>query len=99
MSRIVKLERAKADIDEIWDYIADDSEDRAKAFVKTIDKKLRTIAGRPNIGRARDELEEGIRSFPIGKYIVFYRPLPDGIEVIRVLHSARDLDAVFDESE
>ena len=38
----------------------------------------------------------GIRSMPFGRYVIFYAPFVDGIDIIRVLHSARDIDAVFD---
>lgn len=37
-----------------------------------------------------------VRSMPFGRYVTFYEPLADGIDVVRVLHSARDIDAVFD---
>lgn len=47
------------------------------------------------MGRARPELGPAIRSFPIGKYVVFYEPIQDGIDVFRVLSGARDVDAVF----
>jgi toxin ParE1/3/4 len=47
------------------------------------------------MGRSRDELLPGLRSFPFGRYILFYLPLTDGVDLIRVLHSARDIDAVF----
>ena len=95
MPVIIKRPRARSDLAEIWDYIADDSEARADAFIDTIDRKFQALAGRPNMGRQRDELAEGLRSFPVGRYVIFYRVLPDGIEVVRVLHGARDLDAVF----
>jgi toxin ParE1/3/4 len=49
----------------------------------------------PMMGRARDEIEQGLRSFPFGRYVIFYMPSDDGIDVVRVLHSARDIDAVF----
>jgi toxin ParE1/3/4 len=47
------------------------------------------------MGTARDNLAPGLRSFPVGNYLVFYRITPEGIEVARVLHGARDLRAVF----
>ena len=47
------------------------------------------------MGRARDELAPDVRSFPFGRYVIFYMPLDDGIDVVRVLHGARDVDAVF----
>jgi toxin ParE1/3/4 len=95
MPVIVKRPRAKADLSEIWDYIADDCEARADAFIDTIDRKIRALAEQPNMGRARDELETGLRSFPVGRYIIFYLSLPEGVEIVRVLHGARDLDAIF----
>ncbi len=95
MPVIAKLPRAKADLVEIWDYIADDSEERADAFIATIDQKFQALAGRPNMGRLREELAERLRSFPVGRYVIFYRPISEGIEIVRVLHGARDLDAIF----
>jgi len=90
MPVIIKRPRAKIDLIEIWDYIADDSEARADAFIDRIDQKFRTLAQRPLIGRLRDELAADLRSFPVGRYVIYYRPLPNG-----VLHSARDLNADF----
>jgi toxin ParE1/3/4 len=101
MPVIIKRPRAKTDLVEIWDYVADDSEAHADAFVEKIDEKFRSLAARPYIGRKRDELGEDLRSFPVGRYVIFYRPLPNGVEIIRVLHGARDLDTIFhfDEGE
>jgi toxin ParE1/3/4 len=95
MPLIIKLSRAKADLAEIWDYIADDSEAQADAFIDTIDLKLRLLAEQPNIGRERNELAENMRSFPLGRYVIFYFVIPSGIEVVRVLHGGRDLEAIF----
>ena len=53
------------------------------------------LAAQPMMGRAREELAPGVRSFPFGRYVVFYMPMDDGIDVVRVLHGARDIDAVF----
>ena len=95
MPVIIKRPRAKSDLVEIWDYIAEDSEARADSFVDQIDKKFKALAQRPGIGRLRDELEESLRSFPVGRYIIFYIPLSNGVEIVRVLHSARDMNADF----
>jgi toxin ParE1/3/4 len=51
------------------------------------------------MGRARQELAASLRSFPFGRYVIFYVPIENGINVVRVLHSARDIDAVFDEGQ
>jgi toxin ParE1/3/4 len=61
--------------------LADDSEARADAFIDTIDRTFTALAARPMVGRARDELAEGLRSFPAGRYVIFYRPIRGGIEV------------------
>ena len=95
MPRITRRPLAEADILEVWDYIADDSIDAADRWVDRLDEQLRLLAAQPMMGRSRDELSLGVRSFPFGRYVVFYAPLDDGIDVIRVLHGARDVDAVF----
>ncbi len=43
----------------------------------------------------RPELGEGIRSFPSGNYVIFYRTVEGGIEIMRVLHGARDIEKIF----
>ncbi|MBM9538791.1 type II toxin-antitoxin system RelE/ParE family toxin [Desulfobulbus alkaliphilus] len=99
MPNILLRPHAKADLVEIWDYIAEDSEARADAFIEVIDQKLQLIAERPNIGRLRDELATSLRSFPVGRYIIFYIPFEEGINVVRVLHGARDFEAVLRDVE
>jgi toxin ParE1/3/4 len=96
MSAIYKRPLAQEDLIEIWEYIADDSIDRADAFIDIIDGKLRTLAAQPMMGRARDELMAGLRSFPVGRYILFYELVTDGIALVRVLHSARDIPSQFE---
>lgn len=88
---------AAADIGEIWDYIAEDSVAQADAWVDRLDGRLRLLATKPLMGRAREELAPGLRSLSFGRYVVFYQPVDDDIDVVRVLHSARDIDAQFAE--
>lgn len=95
MPIIRKRPRAFSDLADIWDYIAEESEERADAFVATIDGKIRILASHPHMGRPRDELVNDLRSWPVGRYVIFYRPLADGVEIIRVLHGARDVEAAF----
>jgi toxin ParE1/3/4 len=95
MPQVTRRPLAETDILEIWDYIADDSLTAADRWVDHLDEQFRVLATQPMMGRARDELALGVRSFPFGRYVVFYVPLDDGIDVVRVLHGARDIDAVF----
>jgi toxin ParE1/3/4 len=83
---------AETDLSDIWDYISADSPERGEKLIRDIYSKLGTIAHNPYIGKARPEIEQDLRSFPVGRYIVFYFPLPEGIDVIRILHGSRDID-------
>jgi toxin ParE1/3/4 len=96
---ILKRPRALLDLAEIWSSVAEDSVTNADRFATQIDKTFRLLAGRPGIGRVRPELYPDLRSFVIGKYVVFYVPLKNGIDVIRVLHGARDIETVFEGEE
>jgi len=53
------------------------------------------LAENPLAGRVREELAPDVRSFPVGNYLLFYRPTQNGVELIRVLHGARDLRRLF----
>jgi len=53
------------------------------------------LADNPGLGRARDELRPGLRSFSAGRFLIFYRPLDNGIQVVRVVHGARDIGGLF----
>lgn len=80
------------DLSEIWSYIAEDSPNQADKFIDSIDGKFHELLHLPRIGRSRNELLPGLCSFPVGRYIIFYLIIPDGIEVVRVLHASRDID-------
>lgn len=95
MTIAVKRSLAELDLLEIWDYIADDSLDRADEFLDRIEGKLQTLARNPGMGRRREELLPGLQSFPIGNYVVFYREIENGIDVIRVLRGSRDIGEIF----
>lgn len=97
MPRVTRRPLAEADVFEIWDYIADGSFEAADRWVDRLDERLRLLATQPLMGRGRDEIEPGMRSFPFGRYVILYVPIGDGIDVVRVLHGARDIDAVFGE--
>lgn len=91
MAHVLKRALAFADLAEIWSYIADDDEAAADRFLDQVEAKLALLATQPYMGRSRPELKPEIRSFPVGRYVVFFLPMPDGIDVVRVLHSAQDI--------
>ena len=95
MARVTLRPQAEVDILEIWEFIAGDNVAAADKWVDDLDEKMALWATQPMMGRARDELAPGIRSLAFGRYVVFFAPLPDGIDVVRVLHGARDIDNTF----
>ena len=88
--------RASADLIEIWSYIADDSAANADAFIDKLYETLQLLGRQPGSGRHREELAPGIQSFPYGRYIIFYRAVGSAIEIVRVLHGAREAESLFD---
>jgi toxin ParE1/3/4 len=44
----------------------------------------------------REELGPGIRGYPIERYVVLYRTTDAGVEIVHVLHGARDIETMFD---
>lgn len=95
MPRVTRRPLAAADIFEIWDYIAEDSLPAADRWIDKLDQQLELLATQPMMGRSREELAARVRSFPFGRYVIFYEPIGDGIDVVRVLHGARDIDTIF----
>ena len=79
--------------------LADDRDERADAFIETIDGKLKVLASHPKIGRIRDELMEGVRSWSIGRSVVFYFPLTNGVDMVRVPHGSREIESAFYEDD
>jgi toxin ParE1/3/4 len=87
--------RASEDLTEIWSYIADDSVENADSFIDKLYETMQVLSRQPGSGRHREELASGIQSFPFGRYIIFYRAVTSRIEIVRVLHGARDIENIF----
>ena len=95
MSQLRISPRASSDLIEIWGYIADDSVTNADTFIDKLYETIQLLAHQSGSGRRREELAPGIQSFPFGRYIIFYRAVTGSIEVVRVLHGARDIESLF----
>lgn len=95
--RVVYLPAAERDIDLIAQYIAADNLEAALRFYEAVQDEARKIAAMPGLGalwfEAGDQLSDlrGCIISGFRKYIIFYRAVSDQIEVVRVLHGARDL--------
>ena len=95
MGLIRRTPTSRNDYRAIWDYIAEHNPTAADAVLREFDAALQVLSDHPHAGRRRPELRPRIRSFPVGSYIIFYRPIRRGVELVRVLHGARDLRRVF----
>jgi toxin ParE1/3/4 len=96
MVKYIITRRAEKDIDEILIYIAADNLDAALALNDRLTELFEMLADNAEAGRERPELKDGIRSFPQGNYLIFYRRWAGSIAIVRVMHGGRDLDEMFD---
>ena len=83
-------------MDEIWLYIAQDNPDAADKYIRAIVSRFPMLASMPLMGRERAELSHLLRSFVVGRHVIFYRLFEGGVEVARVLDGVRDLPPLFE---
>jgi toxin ParE1/3/4 len=95
MLKIVRTPAAVRDLVAITDQIAADSLTAALGFYDEVDRLLTMVAQYPELGEVVDHFSPGLRRFMLGNYLLFYRQVGDEIELIRVLHGARDIDRLF----
>ena len=95
MPLILKTQTAEKDVDEIWNYLYSKSPQGAEKIIHQIEQKLFMLAKNPLSGRSRNDLAIDLRSTPVGHYVIFYKPIKEGILVIRTLHGSRDIESFF----
>lgn len=88
---------AETDIDEILNFLLNEGEEYAKKILSEIGKRLTLLEKNTYLGKPQDDILLNLRSFPAQKYIIFYTPIEDGIEVFRIIHGARNIDGIFDD--
>lgn len=95
MATLMKSPQADQDLLEIWLYIAEDSLENADRFLDKIENTAQRLAEFKDIGRERPELANKLFCFPLDRYVLYYRKMDAGIELVRVLHSSRDIIQIF----
>lgn len=94
---------ARQDLLDIWEFIAHNNIDAADRLREAAFRAFERLAGMPEIGTLRhfnNPVLADLRFWPIlsfRRYLIFYRPTPGGVEIVRVLHSARDMTTIFGE--
>ena len=103
MATVRKRESARRDLIAQWVWYAENASiDTADRFLEAADSTASILASQPETGHrffvSRPELQ-GMRRFPVSggfeKILLFYFPLPDGIEIVRIVHGKRDLEQLL----
>lgn len=96
MKRFILSPRAKADLDDIWDYTATNwNIDQAEIYLRQIQHSIEAIAHNPRLGRSCDEIRPGYRKHPAGAHVLFYRLTDASVDVVRILHGRMDFSDHF----
>lgn len=103
--RVVRKDQARRELLDHAFYIAQDGSVAAHRFLDAAEAAFQQLAQLPRMGSPREFQNSrlvGIRQWPVPgfeNYLIFYRPIEGGIEVLRVLHGARDIERLFQEEE
>jgi toxin ParE1/3/4 len=90
--------QAEAELDDIWYYVAKKSGsiEIADRLIDSITERFYLLACYPHIGRHRDEdLRPGLRSFPVGEYVIIYRVEEDDVLILHVFRGSRDIETLL----
>lgn len=93
MNRYVLSPLARTDLVGIFGYIAEHNLSAARNFQISLHKRFALLARHPQMGELRRDLEDispKLRSISAGRYVIYFRPISNGIEIVRILHGSRD---------
>ena len=91
-------DRAKGELDDIWDFYSETVSDaEADRWVDRLLDCFDLLTEFPRMGRARPEYAPGIRSYVTDPYVIWYYIWPGQIEISRILHGSRDVRRLFDQ--
>lgn len=97
MSGYRLTESAEADLDEILGFIAErDGINRALHVYEAFTKAFERLADAPGIGTRRPPMTgDAVRWWPVFSFLVVYDAEREPIDILRVIHGARDLRRLF----
>jgi toxin ParE1/3/4 len=99
VSTIARSRRARADLVELAIFYGERSSRAANKLLDQIDAAAKFLAEHPYGGRARPDLRQDLRSFPVRPFVLFYLPQAGGVEIVRALHGSRDIGPhLFDDA-
>lgn len=86
---------ARIDLKRVYAFIAEDNVVAARRMLERFKRRFEMLARQPGIGEPRDELQLGLRSFPLDSYMVYYTVADDFVTIVRVLHGSREISSLF----
>lgn len=90
--------RARADLDAIWDYsVRQWDEKQAETYLASLGQTMQLLVENPGLGTKIDHVKNKCRKFPAASHLLIYKTTPDAIEIVRVLHKSRDIEAQITE--
>lgn len=96
MSRCIVSDEALRDLSDIWEFIAADNIDAADRQIDVLEAAFERLCDRPHIGHVRPEVSDNsIRFWRVKSYLVAYQPDHKPLSIVRILHGARDLNALL----
>jgi len=99
--RVIKSAESRSDVIAAARYIADSNKSAALRFASAVEESLQRLLQVPQLGEklaSQNSALRDLRVWPVQKFrnfLVFYAEMPDGIRVIRILHGARDWQAIL----
>lgn len=94
-SSVRQTARARADLLAIWLDVAADDPAAADRLFDRLEARVRILETFAEVGRARPDIAPDARVLVEPPYLIFYRLVPGGVQVVRVLHGARYIDGLL----
>lgn len=92
MKKYVLSAGAELDLNEIWEYVAQDSIDAADRWIGKLFDAFDALAQTPGMGHLRKDLTAyPVLFWPVGEYLILYRVQHESIEIVAVTQGARDV--------
>lgn len=86
---------AEADLVEVWLQVAVDGDlDQADEYISKLQAICELIASQPDMGLNRPDIADGVRSFPVDRYVIYYEHHGAALSVLRVWHTAQDPESL-----
>jgi toxin ParE1/3/4 len=95
MARIIKVPEAQADLKQVVEYIVADNLPATLRWLEDVEAIFALLATQPLMGQELRTKSLGkVRRHTFGRYSIYYVPIADGIEVLKIVHGARDQERI-----